>query len=280
MKRSTLSFVSMIMALFLALPVYAKDNKDKPNFSAFSRSMGKAQVSLARYDNDKDDGKKDDHEDNNNDRFDDRFFGFKNMFGVLASVDLQAKTLLVSHGNRGLSTRTVKADGALVLSITADNAKVVTLADLKVGQRASFLLRKQRGTQNNLQAVLITQFSFPTPAPQPQPLPKMQFSTTSSASAESAASVNVPVVLSASSREDVKVMYTATGTAIGGGVDYTLASGEFTIPAGQTSGHLSLNLTDDQLDELDETVVLTLSGAVNGSLGSTLLYTHTILDND
>ena len=71
------------------------------------------------------------------------------------------------------------------------------------------------------------------------------------------------------------------GTATGGGVDYTLANGTLTIAAGSTTGTITIaGIVDDLIDELDETVIVTLSGPTNASLGATTVHTYTILDND
>ena len=49
--------------------------------------------------------------------------------------------------------------------------------------------------------------------------------------------------------------------------DYTAtSSGSLTIPAGATSGTISVSITDDTVDEADETFTLTLTTADNASL--------------
>jgi len=64
-------------------------------------------------------------------------------------------------------------------------------------------------------------------------------------------------------------------------VDYTLANGTLTIAAGSTSGTITIaGIVDDLIDELDETVVVTLSAPTNATIGATPVHTYTILDND
>jgi hypothetical protein len=93
--------------------------------------------------------------------------------------------------------------------------------------------------------------------------------------------VNLEVSLSGASGQNVTVNYSVTGgTATGGGTDYTIAAGPLTIPAGSTSGNIVLNIVDDTLDEPNETVIVTISGATNATLGSTTQHTYTIIDND
>ena len=90
--------------------------------------------------------------------------------------------------------------------------------------------------------------------------------------------------------EDAKVNYTiASGSGNSGAVsgqDFDpgiSASGSITIPAGATKATAMVNIgiTDDDLNELDETFTITLSAMPqNLTLGTTATQTVTILDND
>ena len=111
--------------------------------------------------------------------------------------------------------------------------------------------------------------------------PVVDFNTTSSNGAESVSSKALTVDLSAASGQDVTVDYAVTGTATGGGTDYTLANGTLTITAGNTSGTITIgSVVDDALDEVNETVIVTLSNPSNATLGSDDAHTYTITDND
>ena len=111
--------------------------------------------------------------------------------------------------------------------------------------------------------------------------PTVDFNSTSSSGAESVSSKNLTVDVSAASAKDITVDYTVTGTATGSGTDYTLANGTLTIPAGSTSGTITIaSIVDDALDEANETVIVTLSNPSNASLGSDDAHTYTITDND
>ena len=70
------------------------------------------------------------------------------------------------------------------------------------------------------------------------------------------------------------------GTATGGGTDYTLANGTFTITAGLTSDTLKIEIIDDSDIETDETIEITLSNPTIVSLGSNTVHLVTINDND
>ena len=81
---------------------------------------------------------------------------------------------------------------------------------------------------------------------------------------------NFTVTLSAVSGRDVKVDFaTANGTAtagLSGTDDYFAASGTLTIPAGQISGTISVQVFDDSTFEPDETYFVNLSNPVNATI--------------
>jgi hypothetical protein len=93
----------------------------------------------------------------------------------------------------------------------------------------------------------------------------------------------IVVNLAKTSVQDITVDFaTANGTATAGS-DYTAVSAKLTIPAGQTSGTISVPILDDTLSEPDETFVVNLSNPVNGFFANaqtTVQATVTILDDD
>ncbi len=112
-------------------------------------------------------------------------------------------------------------------------------------------------------------------------IPTIAFNSTASNAAESATTANLQVDLSAVSGQDVTVDYAITGTAIGGGTDYTLAAGTLTITAGNSSNNITIaSIVEDALDETDETVIVTLSNPSNATLGTNTVHTYTINDDD
>ncbi|GIS26031.1 MAG: hypothetical protein CM15mP127_04040 [Gammaproteobacteria bacterium] len=63
------------------------------------------------------------------------------------------------------------------------------------------------------------------------------------------------------------------GTA-GSGSDYTFSSGTLTIINGATTGTITItDIINDLLDEIDETIIITLSNPVNATL-DLMLYIH------
>ncbi len=110
--------------------------------------------------------------------------------------------------------------------------------------------------------------------------PTAGFAAASSSGLESVVNASIPVTLSRVSTQTVTVDYAVTGgTAVGGGVDYTLSSGTLTFPPGTTTQNIPLTVVDDTIVEPSETVVIGLSNFVNATAGG-VTHTYTIIDND
>lgn len=109
---------------------------------------------------------------------------------------------------------------------------------------------------------------------------EIDFSVQTTDIGEAAGSVFVTVKLNETSVSDITVDYTLSGTAVGGGVDYTLANGTATIIAGNLFTSIQVLLADDLILENSEDIVITLSNPVNASLGTNTVHTITIADND
>ena len=110
--------------------------------------------------------------------------------------------------------------------------------------------------------------------------PIVSFSLSDQSNSEDLAQL-VTLQLSNPSSWDLTVPFTVSGTAQGGGVDYTITSSPIIVPALDTTANIVINVVDDLLDEYDETVVVTLEDPIiNGTKGSPDVHTATILDND
>ena len=105
-------------------------------------------------------------------------------------------------------------------------------------------------------------------------------SVSSSSITEAAGTSTVTAILSGVSNQAVTVAISASGTATGGGTDYTLSSSTITIPAGQTTGTTTVTAIQDVLVEGNETVVLDITGVTNGTENGTQQQTITIIDDD
>src|SRR5215831_3100330 len=80
------------------------------------------------------------------------------------------------------------------------------------------------------------------------------------------AAATFTVTLSVASTQTVTVAYaTADGTATAGS-DYQAASGTLTIPAGQTSGAITVLVNGDRLPEPNETFAVNLSSPTNATI--------------
>ena len=111
--------------------------------------------------------------------------------------------------------------------------------------------------------------------------PNISFTSSSASGSESTSPYNITLTLSSAAGSDVVVDYAVSGgTATGGGVDYTLASGQATITAGNTTTVIPLSITNDNDVESDETVIVSISNPTNALLGSTTSFTYTIQDDD
>ena len=89
------------------------------------------------------------------------------------------------------------------------------------------------------------------------------------------------VTLSASSTSSLSVDYAQTGGTATSGTDYTaVAAGTLTFAAGTTSRTITVSVTGDAANEVNETVIITLSNATAGAGISTAIGTGTITDND
>jgi len=110
--------------------------------------------------------------------------------------------------------------------------------------------------------------------------PAASFSPGSYSVSEGAANVTLTVTLSYASVQAVTVHYaTSNGTATAGS-DYTATSGTLTFAVGEVTKTFAVQVSNDTLDELDETVTVTLSAPTNASLGTPNPTAITILDND
>ncbi len=91
--------------------------------------------------------------------------------------------------------------------------------------------------------------------------------------------LSLTVTLSAASPQEVSVRFaTADGNAASP-FDYAQASGTVTFAPGETSKTVSVTVQGDALDEPDETLVVSLADAVDGSIGDGSA-TGTITDDD
>lgn len=100
---------------------------------------------------------------------------------------------------------------------------------------------------------------------------------------ESVTAAKVKVVLSEKvpAGQTVTVQYSVTGgTPNGGAVDFTLADGTLTFNAGDIAKEISIAVVNDDVQELFETIQLTLANPVGAALGAKTVHTYTIVDDE
>ncbi|MEM7113153.1 MAG: Calx-beta domain-containing protein [Chloroflexota bacterium] len=110
--------------------------------------------------------------------------------------------------------------------------------------------------------------------------PSVEFDPHNYDVSEGAGTMTATVTLSEASGMTVTVAYaSAAGTAVSGS-DYTDITGTVSFPPGETSQSIVLPILEDELDEADETVTLTIENPTNATLGAEDDATVTIEDND
>ncbi len=112
---------------------------------------------------------------------------------------------------------------------------------------------------------------------------KINFTASSASGDESTNPATLTVQInSVDAVNPTTVDYTISGgTATGSGIDYTLAAGTATVAANTTTTTIDININEDIIDELNETIEVTLTNPTNSNLESTnTVFTYTINDND
>lgn len=107
------------------------------------------------------------------------------------------------------------------------------------------------------------------------------FASATSATWEGTGSFPIDVTLAAASASTVTVGFRASGgTAVGGGVDYTLAAGTLTFAPGETTKTIVVAIVDDMVAEARETLVVALESPSGAALGTASTHTSTLSDDD
>ncbi|HEU4594438.1 MAG TPA: FG-GAP-like repeat-containing protein [Pyrinomonadaceae bacterium] len=112
------------------------------------------------------------------------------------------------------------------------------------------------------------------------PSPRLRFTTGGAAASEAAGTVSVEVQRTGSAESPVSVNFTTSDGTATAGSDYTATSGTLTFATGETLKTISVPVNNDAAIEPDETIRITLSNPVGGSLGPITTATLTILDDD
>jgi uncharacterized repeat protein (TIGR01451 family) len=110
-------------------------------------------------------------------------------------------------------------------------------------------------------------------------LPHLAFSSATYSVTENGSTVPITVTLNPPPLVTVTVDYATSDGSATVGDDYTTASGTLIFSPGTIDQAFNVLITDDELDEGDETVALYLSNPGNAVLGAITLATLTIVDD-
>jgi uncharacterized repeat protein (TIGR01451 family) len=109
--------------------------------------------------------------------------------------------------------------------------------------------------------------------------PTVNFTVASQSACEDVGTLTITAQLNTVSGQDVSLPYSPSGTA-SEGADYTINPSPLVIAAGSLSATVTITISDDILEETDETIIVTMGTPVNASRGISDTHTVTIIDND
>jgi len=172
------------------------------------------------------------------------------------------------------SVANIETNGTPIGSYAADIA-TKDVSSLTAGTTYYFNVIVKDETGNK---TCYTTKSVTTTAAGAEPTVTTSIDKTSMTEASSVATITA--TLSAPSALPVTVNLGLTGSATGGGTDYTASGTTITIPAGSTTGTTTITAVSDSVDEQDETVTVDITGVTNATESGTQQQTVTITDDD
>ncbi len=107
----------------------------------------------------------------------------------------------------------------------------------------------------------------------------VEFSGSTSSGPENIGHASINLVLTRESSEVITVHYAVTGGTADKDNDFTTGNTVIFYP-GETSKSIELDIINDDKDEPDETVELSLTDASNADIGDNSKHTYTIIDDD
>ncbi len=165
-------------------------------------------------------------------------------------------------------------------NLTIVNATTAT-ATLTIAPTAATGPRDVGGREHNEGVSATLGNGFTVLAPGAQPPGTLQFGATSYSVNEGAGTLTVSVTRINGSSGAASIQYGSTDGSATTGADYTAATGTLQWAAGDTAAKtFTIAITDDLLQESNETFTLTLSNATGATAGTPTTVTVTIIDND
>jgi len=205
--------------------------------------------------------------------------GVSTVTATLSTASSRTVTVNLAYGGTAAGSGVDYTAAATTISITAGSTTGTTTVtavqdslnedvETVIIDIASVANGTESGTQS--QTVSITDDDA---------LPSVTLSATPMTISEAGGQSSVTATLSAVSGRAVTVQLAYGGTATGSGTDYTAAA-SIVVPAGSTSAAMTLTASDDALDEVNETIVIDVSGVTNGTETVQQQQTLTVTDND
>jgi len=155
---------------------------------------------------------------------------------------------------------------------TAAGIAIAVVDDGLDEQDETVIIELSNPTGNNLVLGDITRHTYTIIDPRPS----VGFNSAESRVEEEAGSADVTVSLSAAA--EVTVDYAVSGGTATRDTDYAVADGTLTFTAGQTTANIPIAIVADELDEDNETVIMSLSNASGAKLGQAV-HTLTITED-
>jgi len=107
-------------------------------------------------------------------------------------------------------------------------------------------------------------------------LPVIAFTKATQSVTENAGTVTITASMNCTSQSLVTVPFTVSGTSD----NHNLSNGTLTIEPGKTSGIIQFELQDDQNNESEETVIVTMDEPSGAKWGNTTIHVINIIDDD
>ncbi|KPA11310.1 secreted protein containing Na-Ca exchanger/integrin-beta4 domain protein [Candidatus Magnetomorum sp. HK-1] len=106
--------------------------------------------------------------------------------------------------------------------------------------------------------------------------PVIEFTKSTQSVTENAGTVSITANMNCTSHSMVTVPFTVSGTSD----DHNLSNGTLTIEPGTTSGLITFDIQDDQNNESEETVIITMDEPSGAKWGNTTIHVINVLDDD
>ena len=109
---------------------------------------------------------------------------------------------------------------------------------------------------------------------------KVTLSSDKASVSENEGTATITATLSNKSYQDVTVNLSFTGTAVGGGTDYTASSSTIDIPAGSLSGTLTITGVNNSIYEGNKPFAVDIISVINGTENGTQKVELTVMDDE